>query len=181
MPGDSPVPDTFLKNLAEKLARDLSSSQEANLKSVLDGICGSIKGCNILFLHINLEWTEVNGEFMTWIIEHFWCRLIDRLPQLSQYNPYIKLVGVVSIDETLPKPTAGSLCCKRSQVEPTRFQKLPQEKWREKDIHKWLCSFSQLPPDNDRFLQIAQQICNQTKGVPDRTKQRLLDVLEKLK
>jgi hypothetical protein len=156
------------------------------LTAVLDGLCGSSKGRGILFLDVNLELTTFEDDFLKWVVQDFWCGLIDRLPQLSQHNPYIKLVGVVSIHRRLPKHLADHLCCQRSQLSHTKLLKLPQERWLEVNIREWLCKSSGLLRDQpehldtERLSSLAQIIFEETDGVPMHTERKLLESLERL-
>jgi flagellar motility protein MotE (MotC chaperone) len=174
------APDIFLHTFAEKLQVKLARSEAMTCNAVLDALCASVKGRNVLFLHINLELSECDPAFLEWIVTDFWCGLTNRLPQLSQYNHFIKLIGVISIDSTLDKTQVKQLCCEKSQLSPTKLLKLPSEKWSQDEIHRWLCAFSGLELAVARSESIAQNIFKQTKGVPDRTERRLLESLEKL-
>ncbi|MEB3294509.1 MAG: hypothetical protein VKJ24_15235 [Synechococcales bacterium] len=181
LPGTTLTPEIFLRNLVEKLQIKLDRSVTIACEKALDGICQSAKGRSILFLHINLELSDFDEDFLEWAIHDFWCGLVDRLPQLSKHNRYIKLVGVISIDETLQKTQTEKLCCTESELHPTKLLRLPLEKWAEPEIHRWLCSFSRLELEDETLADIAKQIFKRSnKGIPDSAERRLLESLEKL-
>jgi inactive STAND len=170
---DSPCPELFLNKLGEELKVEISSVTAIDTEAVIDAFAQVLRQCNILFLQVSLVLVETDDAFLNWFINNFWCALINRLPTLSRHNPCINLIGIVSIGGTLSQ---GAIQCGCED----KIFRLPQEKWQEADILRWLRKFSGVAKSDESFQKLSKSIFAVSQGTPYLAERQLLESLEKL-
>jgi inactive STAND len=176
----------FLNFLAEKFTVPPCLDEITYTDKIIDKICASLHGGYIYFIKIDVYTLASEDLFLDWFLHQFWCRLLERLPQLSQKHPLIRFVAVVSVRGSIPKDFLPScLCCKSKNFDSKKFMELPlQKKWTQQEINNWLLKFSGItaPPmevTKEEIERMAENIHQVTKGKPCDVYSELMDAMSK--
>jgi inactive STAND len=153
-----PAPGDFIKKLGGK---ELHDTLETNTIALIDELYKSLGRHNILFIEISLDLVKPDNDFLGWLVQDFWCKLISySSPKVARS----KVIGVVTVDENLSVDLRNNLCCNHSSIiRSDRLLPLPQEKWKEDDVYNWLCNFSLLD-DNEDIKKLANWVAIENKG-----------------
>ncbi len=163
----------FLTYLAQEFEIQPCLDEISKTDRIIDKICDSLRSGHIFFVKIDIYNLAFQDPFLDWFLHQFWCKLITRLPQLSQNNPLIRFVAVVSISGSIPKSLLLSdLCCKSNKFDDKKFLELSLEKiWTKPQINNWLLKFSGItaPPievTKEEIERMAESIHQVSDGIP---------------
>jgi inactive STAND/Effector-associated domain 9 len=151
---------------------------------IINNICASLKN-NIFFIQIDICILDFPYTFMDWFVQHFWCKLLGKLPEISQKNPLMRFVAVLSIHDSIPENLLSDLCCETNKFDSKKFLELPLKHWTNEEIQNWLFSFSGLtdPPIGltpQQIERMAKNIHGLTdEGQPCRVYRKLMDDMSK--
>ena len=178
-------PRDFLRYLAEKFSVPTCDELPKHTNEIISKICKSLRSGNILFIQIDIYDLSSQDTFLDWFVQQFWCILVDKLPEISQENPFIKLIAVLSIRGSIPEDLLLSdLCCESNEFDSKKILELPLEKWTDQEIKKWLLRFSGLTADHigvnrQEIEGMAKRIHRLTEGRPSDVYSELIDAMSK--
>jgi inactive STAND len=154
----SPAPGDLIKKLG---GRESHNTLEENTAILINELYKSLGRHNILFIEINLDLVKPDNEFLGWLVQDFWDKLINHSsPKVAR----VKVIGVVTMDEDFSIDLKDDLCCNHSNIiRNDRFLPLPQEKWQRNDVRDWLGNFSLLD-NNEDIENIADWVSIEAKG-----------------
>jgi inactive STAND len=174
-----PAPEDLIKKLG---GQELYSTLDENMIHLIDELYNSLRGNNILFITINLDYAKPDHTFLNWLVQVFWSKLINyQLPNQKR----VKVVGLVTVNEGIADDLFSHLCCNdQDEISQNHFLPLIQEKWKVEEVYKWLCDFSFLDKDDGELIAMANSIAlsenaDEELRYPKDSKVRLLQDLEK--
>lgn len=143
----SPAPSDFIKRLGGSETDNVLEGDTINL---IQSLYKSLGNHSILFIQINLDLTKPDNDFLKWLVQDFWCKLIKLCPS------GVKVIGVLTIDGDFPNELKDILCCQDQNIfSNEKLLPLPQEQWQEDEVYDWLCRFSLLDKKHN-FAEIAK-------------------------
>ena len=174
-----PNENDFLEALGEELAVECVSSEDISIDSVLDKIKLSLKlkGGNVFFMEVNLPDLEGESDFISWFIQKFWRRLLDRMPEFLLQNSASVFIVVVTLKTSLEDDCLKKHSSKPSNLPTEKFVVMPEDRWREDKVREWLEKFSRVPLSEDRE-RIFKYIWRSKKESPSSMEWKLLRELE---
>jgi inactive STAND/Effector-associated domain 9 len=132
----SPAPSDFIIRMGGSGA---DNTLEENTINLIQNLYKSLGNHSILFIQINLDLTKPDNDFLEWLVQDFWCKLIKLCPH------GVKVIGVLAMDEDFPEELKDTLCCHdQNTVSNKKLLPLPQEQWQEDEVYNWICRFSLL-------------------------------------
>jgi hypothetical protein len=175
----NPRPIDFLWEFAHTLTVEKSDSQDLLVDLILDKIKVILSSCNVFFIQVNLLKIGQHCEFISWFLDTFWKKLIDRMPDDAVF------IGVVTLESPLKEEFIQDCLYNASTLEQRRVVVLPQEEWERRDLQPWMSKYSGhrtiLP---DKLETLLRNVLEYQKGIPSRAERQLtreLDELDELK
>lgn len=138
-----------------------------------------------MFIQIDIYDLSSQDTFLDWFVQRFWCKLLGRLPEISQKHPLIRFVAVLSVRGSIPKDfLLSDLCCKSNKFDSKKILELPLKKWTEQEINNWLLNFSGLTATNigvspEEIKRMAENIHRVTEGQPRDVYNELMEEMSK--
>lgn len=179
-------PRTFLNSLAGEIGLDPQVNQ-ANIhgyvQAIIEHILDSLISGQIFLMEVSIYTLNQRDAFLKWFVNEFWMPMVSRLPAVSSQKRRIRLMAILSVQNSIPKACLPStICCKKKDFDGGKLLELPLQKWTENEIHDWLFDFSGLtaqsePLTNDAIAQMAQNIHQLTHGVPNDVYHELMDAM----
>jgi inactive STAND/Effector-associated domain 9 len=138
----------FLNSLAQSFPVQHCDNIPTYTDEIINKIYASLSSGDIFLIEIDIRDLNSQHIVLDWFVQQFWCKLLGRLPEISQKKRFIRFVAVLSIRGSIPKDLLSDLCCKSNKFDSKKFLDLPLKKWTDKEIKNWLFNFSGLgaPP-----------------------------------
>ena len=175
----------FLNSLAQAFPVQHCDNISTYTDEIINKIYASLSGGHIFLIEIDICDLSSQYAVLGWFVQEFWCKLLGRLPAISQNNPCIRFVAVLSIHDSIPKDLLSDLCCKNNKFDSKKLLELPLKKWTNEEIKNWLFNFSGLTAPSigvtpQEIERMAENIHRRTKGEPYRVYNELIDDMSKL-
>lgn len=172
---------TFLKLLGKYLGVEPSGDLEADVVTVSQTICGSLRENSTVIIHLT-NWDALGNNnqkvFMEWLLESFWSLLVDQLSSVLD-EWYARVIFVIVANRELTADCRESACfCTVDEFDSCSILELPLESWTEQDIRLWLQDHFQLPKSQRN--QWAKQIYKESDGDPYLTRTALQEYFDEL-
>jgi inactive STAND len=175
----------FLNSLAQSFPVQPCDNIPTYTDEIINKIYASLSSGDIFLIEIDIRDLNSQHIVLDWFVQQFWCKLLGRLPEISQKKRFVRFVAVLSIHDSIPKDLLSDLCCKTHKFDSKKFLDLPLKKWSNEEIKNWLFNFSRLtaPPIGftpEQIERMAENIHRRTKGEPDRVYKELMNDMSKL-
>ena len=183
LPCQKADPIDFLNYLAEKFSAQSCDEITTYTNKIINKICDSLRSGNILFIQIDICDFTSQDTFLDWFVQQFWCKLLEKLPEITQKYPLIRFVAVLSVCGSMPQDfLLSDLCCKSNKFDSKKILDLPLKRWTEEEINNWLFNFSGLTATNigvttEEIKRMAYNIHQATKGTPDAVYNQLMKAM----
>lgn len=182
LPHQVPTRLDFLNKFANQFeVPSIDISTQDYTHAILDKICGSLWGSDVLLIQVGLYRLDAQDTFLEWFVNDFWQALVQqKLSERSRDHPFIKVVGVITIRSRVAKSYLPSaLCCKKQTFDGGKILELPLKKWTETDISDWLFRFSKLTEPQVGLTRVdiermANSIYHVTAGAPTSVRNELM-------
>lgn len=154
------------------------------IDNIVDKICGSLFGGDILFFQIDIYHLEPHNDFLEWFVQ-FWCHLVEKVSVIRNDYRFIKLVAVIAVSGLIPETCLkSSLYCTPEEFDGKKIIKLPLHNWTDKEICEWLLRHSGLNASHiglkpQDIQQMAKAIYEITEGRPSEVYNELMEEMGK--
>ncbi len=114
---------------------------------VVDKIYEALERRHVFLIAITLEQVRPQDQFLDWFVNQFWRVILNKLSEIKQERPLIRIIGVISVEAKVAKPQIPRhLCCSVKQFDPEKMVELPLKTWNTEQICTWLEAYSTLDP-----------------------------------
>jgi inactive STAND/Effector-associated domain 9 len=171
--GDSAV---FLNRLSARFSLQVEcKNEQEQIQKLIDKIYEALERSHVFLISITIDQVRSQDKFLEWFINHFWCVLVNKLSQVKEERPLIRIISVISVESKVANSQIPKdLCCSVKQFAPEKMIELPLKAWTKDQISTWLEAYSNLNPNE--IPEQSESIHSGTEnGIPSFVYERLMN------